>query len=239
MKIVVLTGAGISAESGIPTFRGTDGLWEGHRPEDVATPAAFWRDPGMVQRFYNERRRSLLSDEVRPNPAHLELVRLGRHPGIRLKVVTQNIDDLHERAGAKDVLHMHGELLKAKCEWCGRSSEVRDDIEPESTCSECGQPGHLRPDVVWFGEVPYYLDEITAAVEAADLFVSIGTSGLVYPAAGYVSLAKRAGVRTLEINLEESATTGVFDESRRGPASEQVPLWVREVMAALPLEDLH
>jgi NAD-dependent deacetylase len=233
MKIVILTGAGISAESGVATFRGADGLWEGHRPEDVATPEAFARDPELVQNFYNQRRRGLLSGAIHPNPAHLELARLALQPGIELTLVTQNIDDLHERAGSPEVLHMHGELLKVRCQWCGGISEIREDVSAGSVCPDCHEAGHLRPDVVWFGEMPYFLDEIAAAVEAADLFVSIGTSGLVYPAAGYVSVAKQAGVRTLEINLEESATSGVFDESRRGPASEQVPRWVDETIAGL------
>lgn len=232
MKIVVLTGAGISAESGVPTFRGPDGLWEGHRVEDVATPEAFVRDPELVQRFYNIRRRFLLSGAVHPNPAHLELARLASQPGFEVTLVTQNIDDLHERAGSEEVLHIHGELLKARCGWCGGISDIREDIEVGTVCPDCHESGHLRPDVVWFGEMPYFLDEIAVAVADADLFVSIGTSGLVYPAAGYVSVAKHAGVRTLEINLDESATSGIFDETRRGPASEQVPRWVDGLLEA-------
>ncbi|MDB6079334.1 MAG: NAD-dependent protein deacylase [Akkermansiaceae bacterium] len=232
MKIVILTGAGISAESGVPTFRGPDGLWEGHRVEDVATPEAFRRDPVLVQRFYNMRRRFLLSGAVHPNPAHLELARLALQPGIEVTLVTQNIDDLHERAGSAGVLHMHGELLKARCEGCGETSGIREDLEPATICPECGEAGRLRPDVVWFGEMPYFLEEIGRAVEAADWFVSIGTSGLVYPAAGYVSVARDAGVRTLEINLDESATSGIFDDSLRGPAGEQVPRWVAGIIAA-------
>jgi len=233
MKVVILTGAGISAESGIPTFRGPDGLWEGHRLDEVATPQAFRAAPEMVLRFYNQRRQALLAENIRPNPAHLALVRLAEHPAVQLTLVTQNIDDLHERAGSTGVLHMHGELLKARCTGCGGISEIREDMTLESLCPLCSSRGRLRPDVVWFGEMPYYLDRIPQAVAESDLFVSIGTSGVVYPAAGFVSAARSAGVRTLEINLDESATTGVFSESRRGAASVETPRWVGELLADL------
>jgi len=232
MNIVILTGAGISAESGLATFRGTDGLWEGHRPEEVATPQAFRRNPELVHRFYNERRAKLIDGSVLPNPAHAALARLEReHPG-RVLVVTQNIDDLHERAGTRQLLHLHGELLKSRCTGCGEVSECRGRTSATSVCGACGDVGALRPHIVWFGEMPFHLEEIGSALSHADLFVSIGTSGNVYPAAGFVALAKEAGAATLELNLEQSQGSGWFDESRRGPASELVPTWVGELLAS-------
>ncbi len=231
MNIVVLTGAGISAESGVPTFRGPDGLWEGHRVEDVATPEAFLRDPQLVHQFYNARRAKLLDGSVRPNPAHAALAALARHPRHRLLLVTQNIDDLHERGGSPEVLHMHGELLKSRCTACGAVAPCREDLSRASICGTCGSIDCLRPHVVWFGELPFGLDEIAAAITRADLFAAIGTSGQVYPAAGFVSLARESGVRTLELNLEESAASGIFHETRRGPAGETVPRWVAELEA--------
>jgi NAD-dependent deacetylase len=230
MKIVVLTGAGISAESGVPTFRGSDGLWEGHRVEEVATPEGFARDPQLVHAFYNGRRRKLLG--VEPNAAHRALARLGRTRGVELTLVTQNIDDLHERAGSEDVLHLHGELLKARCNDCGAVTPCRDDLSRASICPVCGGIDCLRPHVVWFGEMPFGLDEIAAAISSADRFVAIGTSGRVYPAASFVSWARDGGVPTLEMNLEESAASGIFHESRRGRAGELVPAWVEEVLSA-------
>ncbi len=230
MKIVVLTGAGISAESGVPTFRGSDGLWEGHRVEDVATPEAFERDPHLVHAFYNVRRAKLLDGTIDPNPAHLALAKLGRSKDHRLLLVTQNIDDLHERGGSPDVLHMHGELLKSRCTDCGAVAACLEDLGRASVCKACGNLDCLRPHVVWFGEMPFGLDEIAAAISEADLFVAIGTSGLVYPAAGFVSWARQSGVKTLEINLEESAGSGIFHESRRGRAGDLVPLWVDELL---------
>jgi len=230
MNIVILTGAGISAESGVPTFRGSDGLWEGHRIEDVAMPEGFARDPHLVHNFYNGRRAKLIDGTIHPNPAHLALAKLGRSKDHRLLLVTQNIDDLHERAGSPDVLHMHGELLKSRCTNCEAVSPCREDLGRASVCPACGEIDCLRPHVVWFGEMPFGLDEIAAAITAAALFAAIGTSGLVYPAAGFVSLARAAGVRTLEINLEESAGTGTFHESRRGRAGEIVPVWVEELL---------
>jgi NAD-dependent deacetylase len=232
MRIVVLTGAGISAESGVPTFRGVDGLWEGHRIEDVASPGGFARDPEMVHRFYNVRRARLTDGSVLPNPAHLALAKLGRARGIELLLVTQNIDDLHERAGSPEVRHLHGELLKSRCNACGAVAGCHGDLSRASICAACGGIDCLRPHVVWFGELPFGVDEISAALARADLFVSIGTSGLVYPAAGFVTWARQAGVPTLEINLEPSATRDVFDESRQGKAGELVPAWVEEVLAA-------
>jgi len=230
MNIVILTGAGISAESGVPTFRGADGLWEGNRVEDVATPEAFVRDPQLVHKFYNSRRAKLIDGNIHPNPAHVALAKLGKSRDHRVLLVTQNIDDLHERGGSSEVLHMHGELLKSRCTSCQVVAVCREDLSRASICETCGGIDCLRPHVVWFGEMPFFLDEIAAAISRADLFVAVGTSGRVYPAAGFVSWARDAGVRTLEINLEESAGTGVFDESRRGRAGELVPLWVDEVL---------
>ena len=179
---MVLTGAGVSAESGIPVFRGEGGLWEGHRVEDVATPTSFYRNQPMVHRFYNERRRKLL--EVEPNPAHQALARLAKEWDGELTLVTQNIDDLHERAGSPEVLHMHGELLKSRCDFCGHIAEIREDLSLESICSRCDRQSGLRPHVVWFGECPFHLERIDEALMDADWFMAIGTSGQVYPAAG-------------------------------------------------------
>jgi NAD-dependent deacetylase len=228
-NIVVLTGAGISAESGVATFRGPDGLWEGHRVEDVATPEAFVRDPALVQNFYDTRRAKL--GTVEPNAAHRALVRLDAEwPGDFL-VVTQNVDDLHERAGAKRVLHMHGELKSAWCLACDGRIPWEQTLADGPTCAACGENGLLRPDIVWFGEIPYRMDEIDAALQRADLFVSIGTSGAVYPAAGFVQTARYLGARTLEMNLEPSQASVFFDESRIGRAGELVPAWVEEMLA--------
>ena len=231
-NIVILTGAGISAESGLRTFRAEDGLWEDHRVEDVATPQAFRRDPELVQRFYDERRKQVTAAE--PNAAHHALARFDREwaDGERgeLLIVTQNIDDLHERAGATRVLHMHGEVLSAWCLACDARHRWTGTLLDGPPCPACGVPA-LRPDIVWFGEMPYRMDAIFGALARADLFVSVGTSGAVYPAAGFVQQAKSHGARTLELNLERSQGSSWFDESRRGPASELVPTWVEEVLA--------
>ena len=234
-NIVILTGAGISAESGIDTFRaganGGPSLWEQHRVEDVATPEAFERDPALVQRFYDMRREAIQTKL--PNPAHFALARLDaawpRDNGFGLLIVTQNVDDLHERAGARRLLHMHGEHLKAWCTSCDVRSAWRTELSNRPPCPVCGART-LRPDVVWFGEMPYRMGDIHAALEHADLFVSIGTSGAVYPAAGFVQNAVELGVRTLELNLEESQGSRMFHESRLGPASELVPEWVEEML---------
>jgi NAD-dependent deacetylase len=235
-NIVILTGAGVSAESGIDTFRSAGGLWEQHRVEDVATPEAFARDPDLVLRFYAMRRAAI--QEKRPNPAHDALARLDAEwpdrDGYELLIVTQNVDDLHERAGARRVLHMHGEHLLAWCTACDVRSPWRQPLIADSSgrrppCPQCGERS-LRPDVVWFGEMPYRMDEIYAALRKADLFVSIGTSGAVYPAAGFVRDARACGAATLELNLERSQGSAWFDESRLGPASELVPAWVDEVL---------
>jgi NAD-dependent deacetylase len=228
MNIVVLTGAGISAESGLATFRDADGLWEGHRPEDVATPEAYAYDPDLVHRFYDERRAGV--SRVRPNAAHEALGRLAQALGDDLFLVTQNIDDLHERGGSTQVCHMHGEILKALCEACRVSSPWEGPLIERPACPACGR-AMLRPDIVWFGEIPYAMDEIQQRLYDADLFVSIGTSGVVYPAAGFLHLASAAGAKTLELNLEPSAASTDFDEARHGPASQLVPAWVDEVLA--------
>ncbi|QIG81510.1 NAD-dependent deacylase [Stakelama tenebrarum] len=227
-NIVILTGAGISAESGVATFRGPDGLWEGHRVEDVCTPEAIARDPGLVHQFYDMRRAKL--GEVQPNPAHHALAKLDAEWRGELLIVTQNVDDLHERAGARRTLHMHGELLSALCARCGARRPWREAMPPGQACGACGMEA-LRPDIVFFGEVPYRMDEIEVALAQADLFVSIGTSGAVYPAAGFVQLANHYGAQTLELNLEPSEGSHWFDESRMGPAGVLVPAWVDEVLA--------
>ncbi|WP_390548287.1 NAD-dependent deacylase [Qipengyuania sp. MTN3-11] len=231
-NIVVLTGAGISAESGIDTFRDAGGLWEQHRVEDVATPEGFARDPDLVLRFYDMRRAALT--KVEPNAAHRALARLDATfaQGDRgdLLIVTQNVDDLHERAGAKRVLHMHGELLSALCANCAARERFAGTMLDRPNCSACGVAA-LRPDVVWFGEMPYQMERIYSALANADLFVSIGTSGAVYPAAGFVQEAAAHGARTLELNLDPSEGSRWFDEHRHGPAGALVPAWVDEVLA--------
>lgn len=230
MKVVVLTGAGISAESGIATFRDADGLWHGHHADDVATPEAYRRAPRAVNRFYDDRRRELR--EVAPNAAHIALARLELFLGDDLLVVTQNVDDLHERAGSRRVVHIHGELLSALCEACEGRFAWEDDLVGTPACPGCGD-NTLRPDVVWFGEMPYDLDVVERALAQADQFVSIGTSGAVYPAAGFVRMAARAGARTLEINLDPSETSHLFDEVRHGPAGRLVPEWVTGLQRTL------
>lgn len=226
-NIVILTGAGVSAESGLRTFRAEDGLWEDHRVEDVATPEAFRRDPALVQRFYDERRVGVLA--ARPNPAHEVLARLDAEWGGDLLLVTQNIDDLHERAGARRVLHMHGEALSVWCTACDARHPWEGALSHSPPCPACGVSS-LRPDIVWFGEMPYRMEEIFAALAQADLFVSIGTSGAVYPAAGFVQQAAAHGAQTIELNLERSQGSHWFDETRLGPASQLVPAWVEEVL---------
>lgn len=226
-NIVILTGAGISAESGLQTFRAADGLWEGHRVEDVATPEAFARDPALVHDFYDARRARL--SEVGPNPAHVALARLDAEWRGGLLIVTQNVDDLHERGGAKRLLHMHGELRKG---WCLRCDDRFgwDGAMAGAACPSCETVGMVRPDIVWFGEMPYEMEAIDAALLHADLFVSIGTSGAVYPAAGFVQTARYRGAQTLEINLEPSAGSMLFDERRFGSAGVEVPRWVDELL---------
>ncbi|MEL6920331.1 MAG: NAD-dependent deacylase [Pseudomonadota bacterium] len=227
-SIVILTGAGISAESGIDTFRDKGGLWEKHPIEEVATPEAFERDPDKVHGFYNVRRAALVG--VKPNPAHTALARLEREHAADVLVITQNVDDLHERAGSQNLIHMHGELAKALCAHCDTRHEWGDDLDVGVPCPACSRSGGMRPDVVWFGEFPYHMERIWDALAACDVFVSIGTSGNVYPAAQFVQQAGRSGAKTLELNLEPSAGASDFDEALRGRASEIVPAWVERVL---------
>ncbi|MDC8755674.1 NAD-dependent deacylase [Erythrobacter sp. sf7] len=226
-RIVILTGAGISAESGIDTFRAAGGLWEQHRVEDVATPEGFARNPDLVLGFYDMRREALAN--VVPNPAHTALARLEREFRGELLLVTQNVDDLHERGGSARVLHMHGELKSALCTSCETRSPWLATMIDRPPCPVCRAPT-LRPDVVWFGEMPYQMGRIYQTLETCDLFVSIGTSGAVYPAAGFVQEARSAGAHCLELNLEPSEGSRFFHESRHGPASAVVPGWVEELL---------
>jgi len=227
--IVILTGAGISAESGIDTFRDSGGLWENHPIEQVATPQGFAADPELVHRFYNLRRTALKT--VTPNAAHMALARLETEFSGQVTLVTQNVDDLHERGGFKQVIHMHGELNSALCSACGHRWEHREDLPIHAICPACQTEGGPRPDIVWFGEMPYAMDLIEKAVRDCDLFVSIGTSGAVYPAAGYVQLARAYRAKTLELNLERSEGSDLFDETRLGPATQRVVEWVEEVLS--------
>lgn len=223
-SVVVLTGAGISAESGIRTFRASDGLWEDHRIEDVASPEGFARNPQLVYNFYNQRRRQLLSPRIGPNPAHSALARFEHEileAGGEFLLVTQNVDNLHERAGSQALHHMHGELLKSRCVRSGLVFDWQTDLNPGSRCRCCNTAGSLRPHIVWFGETPLHMTAIEEALVRCDLFVAIGTSGNVYPAAGFHSLARQAGAHTVEINLEDTGSG--FDEQILGPASSVVP----------------
>jgi NAD-dependent deacetylase len=226
-RIVILTGAGISAESGISTFRDADGLWEEHDPMEIATPEAFERNPDLVYRFYNARRNQLAS--VEPNAAHRALARLQREFEGDVFLVTQNVDNLHERGGSGQVCHMHGRLNRALCGLCAASTQAEADYDGDTTCPDCGVSGGLRPDVVWFGEMPYHMEEIELRLADCDLFVAIGTSGNVYPAAGFVQIARECGATTLEINPEN--TGGAFHLRWQGKASVEVP---RLAAALLP-----
>ena len=227
-NIVVLTGAGVSAESGLRTFRADDGLWEEHRIEDVCTPEAFARDPKLVHQFYDARRTR--AAEVEPNPAHDALARLEAEWEGNVLLVTQNVDWLHEQAGSKRVIHMHGRLDSGWCLACGERFAWEGPMGLGAACPNCAEAGSVRPDIVWFGEMPYEMDRIEAALMDADLFVSIGTSGAVYPAAGFVQTARYCGARTIEINLEPSLGSVFFDEARIGPAGIEVPKWVDELL---------
>lgn len=228
-SIVVLTGAGISAESGINTFRASDGLWENHRIEDVATIEGFERNPQLVHHFYNARRAQLLSDAIRPNPAHSELARLEHEFPGKVLIVTQNVDNLHERAGSDAVLHMHGELLKMRCTVSNLVFDIRSDLSFDSLCRCCQVPGNLRPDIVWFGEMPMHMPRIMSALETCDLFLSIGTSGNVYPAAGFYQSARSRGAYTVELNLDP--TQSQFDEHIYGAAACIVPEFVQSLLS--------
>lgn len=229
-NIVVLTGAGISAESGIQTFRGGDGLWEGHRIEDVATPEAFTRQPQLVHHFYNMRRQALLQSHIKPNGAHEALARFEKSFTGNFLLITQNVDNLHERAGSKSVIHMHGELLKARCLDTHEVFPWEKDLDHTTPHPhDPSRRGRLRPHIVWFGEMPLYLDEIYDALSRCDLFVAIGTSGVVYPAAGFVQ-DTRPTCRRVEINLEPSQVGSLFEESVQGPATQTVPKFFSELM---------
>ncbi|MCY7293880.1 NAD-dependent protein deacylase [Alteromonas sp. a30] len=231
-NIVVLTGAGISAESGLGTFRDNNGLWEKHRVEDVATPEAFERNPELVYRFYNERRKQLFSD-IEPNPAHYALAKLEQALGERFLLVTQNVDNLHERAGSKRILHMHGELLSAFCCYSEKRFVLTGDIDVNSRCECCTPAQPVRPDIVWFGEMPYHMESISKALQQADVFISIGTSGNVYPAAGFVREANFYGAQTIELNLEPSENGTDFQAAEYGKAGEVVPRFVDNLIAEL------
>jgi NAD-dependent deacetylase len=231
-RIVILTGAGISKESGLDTFRCADGIWSRVNLDDVATPEGFARNPALVQAFYNARRAKLLDAAVQPNAAHLALSRLENEWPGEMLIVTQNIDDLHERAGSRNVLHMHGELKKARCGACGEVVVCTQDLTLDDRCEACGRVGHMRPHVVWFGEVPIGMDIIYEALDRCDLFLSIGTSGVVYPAAGFVSHVRMyTRAHTVELNLEPSQGTSMFAESIHGPATEVVPAFVDRVLS--------
>ncbi|QDZ00501.1 NAD-dependent deacylase [Nitratireductor mangrovi] len=227
-SIVILTGAGISAESGVDTFRDKDGIWSKIDYRDVATPEGFARDPAQVHDFYNQRRRGMTG--VTPNPAHAALAELERRYDGDFLLVTQNIDDLHERAGSRKLIHMHGELARALCANCGNRQEWNGDLSVELACPSCNSPGFMRPDVVWFGEMPYHMERIYEALGNCDLFVAIGTSGTVYPAAGFNEEARMAGAHTVELNLEATEGSYRFAETQHGKASEIVPAFVERVL---------
>jgi len=228
-NIVILTGAGISAESGVATFRDNDGLWEQHSIEDVATPEAFARDPVLVHGFYNQRRAQLL--DVKPNAAHEALATLQKKLDGDVTIVSQNVDDLHERAGSTNVIHMHGELKKVRCRACATVHVWQGNCSQESECPACGRGNSLRPDIVWFGEMPFHMDVIMEKLQACDLFISIGTSGNVYPAAGFVMNVQEIGkAHTIEVNLEPSEGASYFAEKHHGKAGELLPALVDGIL---------
>ena len=228
-RIVILTGAGVSAESGLATFRDSDGLWEKHDPMEIATPEAFARDPALVYRFYNARKNQL--QQVMPNAAHNALAQLQREFPGEVFLVTQNVDDLHERGGSAQVCHMHGELHSMLCTHCDERMLAIEDYDGASVCPRCARDGGLRPDIVWFGEIPYYMDEIAQHIANCDLFIAIGTSGVVYPAAGFVREALLADAMTVEVNKELSEVTAYFHQQRQGAATVEVAALVRELLA--------
>jgi NAD-dependent deacetylase len=227
-RIVILTGAGLSAESGVSTFRDPNGIWAKYDWRDVATPEGFAKNPQAVHEFYNMRRRS--HGEVKPNAAHLALARLeANHGGVT--IITQNVDALHEAAGSTSLIHMHGQALQALCAQCQQRHAWRDDLSIETACPSCNVLGAMRPDVVWFGEMPYHMDRIADVLRNCDLFISIGTSGNVYPAAGFVAEARANGAHTVELNLEPSEGASLFHEAIYGPATQVVPAYVEQILA--------
>lgn len=228
-SLVILTGSGIPAESGIATFRASDGLWENHRIEEVATPEGFAANPSLVHKFYNARRAKLHEPEIQPNAAHLALAKLESEWEGNFMLVTQNVDDLHERAGSKHVIHMHGSLTKIFCQTCDQRFDWKSDLSTDDSCTSCKSKGALRPDIVWFGEMPYQMDAITEALHKCDVFVSIGTSGLVYPAAGFSHYAWKA--KRYEVNLQGTGVSPTFDEHRLGLATIEVPKLVVELLS--------
>lgn len=230
LNVVILTGAGISAESGLPTFRDSNGLWEGHHVEDVATPEAFERNPVLVHRFYNLRRAAVRL--VQPNAAHLALARLQNEHLGRVTLITQNVDDLHERAGSGEVIHMHGNVMETLCASCRETGHCDHDMSELDCCSSCRLVGHMRPNIVWFGEIPYHLDTIQSALHDADIFAAIGTSGQVYPAAGFVRTVPENTI-TVEINNQSTSISRDFMQHRIGPATEIVPKWVDQLLAGV------
>ena len=233
-RIVILTGAGISKESGLDTFRDADGIWAKVNLEDVATPEAFVRDPKLVHGFYNARRRTLATGNIEPNAAHFALAKLEQEWPGEVFIVTQNIDDLHEKGGSKNILHMHGEMLKIRCEGCQTISNWAADLSTEDQCGDCGSVGRLRPHVVWFGEMPIDMDRIYESLDDCALFMSIGTSGNVYPAAGFVShVRNHTGGHTVELNLEPSSGASMFHETIHGPATEIVPAFVDKLLSEI------
>lgn len=229
-RIVILTGAGLSAESGLATFRDKDGVWAKYDYREVATPEGFGRNPALVHEFYNMRRRDL--ENVAPNAAHLALARLEREHAGHVAIVTQNVDNLHEAAGSKSLIHMHGELLKVFCTHCKAGRTWSDDLSTDLACPSCNKAGGMRPDIVWFGEMPYLMDEIAELLARADLFISIGTSGNVYPAAGFVAEARANGAHTVELNLEPSEGASFFHEAIHGPATKIVPAYVGRLLGS-------
>lgn len=236
LKVVVLTGAGISAESGLKTFRDNNGLWENHSIEDVATPEGFKRNAELVYRFYNQRRRQLLSPDVKPNKAHLALAKLEHVLADNFTLITQNVDNLHQRAGNKNVLHMHGSLLSARCLASDNCKSIFTDFDHTNQCDCCQPSSSIRPDIVWFGEMPKYMQEIDRLLNTADLFVSIGTSGTVYPAAGFVNQANYSGAYSIELNLEPSSGQSEFSEKHYGPATELVSNFVDTLIKGLKVD---
>lgn len=230
-SIIVLTGAGISKESGLDTFRGKGGMWRGMRVEEVATPQAFEQNPDLVHSFYNIRKEKLLDDKIKPNAAHFALAALEQQWSGEVLLVTQNVDNLHERAGSSNLVHMHGEILKARCVACHTVSPWRDDMNINSICPQCGEKWSLRVDVVWFGEMPMRMNEIYLALEKCDLFISIGTSGNVYPAAGFVDVvSQNHKANTVELNLEPSLNAVQFSAGHYGPATDVVPDFINQLL---------